>query len=83
MPSRGYCLFPAGFWEVIQERAKRRRIDCPFVFHRSGRPIRPFRKAFKAAAKEIGCEGLLPHDMRRSGVRNFRKSGLSESEPVS
>jgi len=39
-----------------------------------------FRKAVKAAAKEIGGEGLLPHDMRRSGVRNFRKSGLSESE---
>jgi len=35
---------------------------------------------FKAAEKEIGFEGLLPHDMRRSGVRNFRKSGLSESE---
>jgi len=50
------------------------------VFHRCGKQIRSFRKAFKAGAKEIGYEGLLPHDMRRSGVRNFRKSGLSESE---
>jgi len=24
--------------------------------------------------------GLVPHDMRRSAVRNFRKAGLSENE---
>ena len=24
--------------------------------------------------------GLLPHDMRRSAVRNFRRAGLSEHE---
>lgn len=65
---------------VIQRREYMYRLDCPLVFHRSGRPIRSFSKAFNAAAKEIGGEGLLPHDMRRSGVRNFRKSGLSESE---
>lgn len=54
-------------------------LDPRFMFHRSGRPIKSFRKMFKAAAKEIGFAGLLPHDMRRSGVRNFRKSGLSAS----
>lgn len=66
--------------EVIQRRRKLRRLDCPFVFHRNGKQIRSFRKAFKGAAKDIGCDGRVPHDMRRSGVRNFRKSGLSESE---
>ena len=66
--------------DVIERRKQLRRLDCPYVFHRAGKEIRSFRKRFKAAAKDVGCEGLLPHDMRRSGVRNFRKSGLSESE---
>jgi hypothetical protein len=25
-------------------------------------------------------QGILPHDMRRSPIRNFRKAGLDESE---
>ncbi len=50
------------------------------MFHRAGKAIKSFRKAFKAAAKEIGYEGLLPHDIRRSAVRNFRKAGLSEGD---
>jgi integrase len=66
--------------DVIERRKKSRRLDCPYVFHRNGRQIKSFRKAFKAAAKEIGYPDLLPHDMRRSAVRNFRKAGLSEHE---
>jgi integrase len=66
--------------DVIERRLKSRRLDCEFVFHRNGRQIKSFRKAFKAAAKEIGYSELLPHDMRRSAVRNFRRSGLSEHE---
>lgn len=37
--------------DVIERRAKLRRLDYLYVFHRSGRPIKSFRKAFKAAAK--------------------------------
>lgn len=66
--------------DVIERRLKLKRLDCLRVFHRNGKPIRSFRKAFKAAAKEIGYPDLLPHDMRRSAVRNFRRSGLSEHE---
>jgi integrase len=55
-------------------------LDCPYVFHRGGKQIASFRKAFKAAAKEAGMSGLVPHDMRRSAVRNFRRAGLSEPE---
>jgi integrase len=69
--------------EVIERRLEKRRPDCPYVFHRNGKPIKDFRKAFKAAAKEEGLEGLLPHDMRRSGIRNFTKAGLGESEGMS
>jgi integrase len=66
--------------DVIERRSKSRRPDCPYVFHRAGKQIKSFRKAFKAAAKEISYPELLPHDMRRSAVRNFRRSGLSEHE---
>ena len=66
--------------EIIERRSKKRRLDCPFVFHRDGRQIRSFIRGWKAACKEIGQPHLVPHDMRRSGVRNFRKAGLSESE---
>jgi integrase len=66
--------------DIVERRLKLRRLDCEFVFHRKGKPIREFAKAFKKAAVEIGMPELLPHDMRRSAVRNFRRSGLSENE---
>lgn len=66
--------------DVIERRLKVRRLDCEHVFHRKGKPIKKFDKAFKAAAAKIGFPDLLPHDMRRSAVRNFRRSGLSEHE---
>jgi integrase len=66
--------------EIIERRVMVRQLSCPFVFHRHGRPIKSFRRAFKSAAEKIGQLGLVPHDMRRSAVRNFRKAGLSESE---
>jgi integrase len=66
--------------DVIDRRLKVRRLDCEFVFHRKGKRIAAFAKAFKAAAAKIGMPELLPHDMRRSAVRNFRRSGLSEHE---
>jgi integrase len=66
--------------EIIKRRITLRDSASPFVFHRKGKPIKSFRKAFKAAAKAVGFPGLVPHDMRRSAIRNFRKAGLSESD---
>ena len=66
--------------DIIKRRIKARDIACPHVFHRRGKPIKSFRKAFQAAAKAAGLLGLVPHDMRRSAIRNFRKAGLSESD---
>jgi len=66
--------------EVIQRRLAVRQLDCPYVFHRRGKRIASFRKAFKAAAAQSEMPGLVPHDMRRSAVRNFRRAGLSENE---
>lgn len=65
---------------VIERRVNGKRLDCPFVFHRNGKQIRSFRKTWGTACEAIGQPDLVPHDMRRSAVRNFRKAGLSENE---
>ncbi len=60
----------------------------PFVFFREvaeGRggklkpaPIVSFTKAWKSACRAAGCPGRLPHDLRRTAVRNFVRSGVPE-----
>jgi len=65
--------------EVVQERLKERRIDCPHVFHRDGRRIGDIRKAWKTACKKSGLEGTLVHDLRRCAARNLSRAGVSES----
>jgi len=51
----------------------------PDVFHRQGRPIRHFRRAWRTACKQAGCPGRIPHDFRRTAVRNLERSGVSRS----
>jgi len=49
------------------------------VFHRSGRPIRSYSRAWTAACKAAGLEGRLVHDLRRTAVRNLERAGVSRS----
>lgn len=51
----------------------------PNVFHRNGEPIRWFIKAWRTACKATGLAGRIPHDLRRSAVRNMVRSGVSEA----
>jgi integrase len=66
--------------EIFERRLAKRLPECPFVFHRGGLPIKAFREAFKSAARRAGLDGIVPHDMRRSGVRNLRRAGNDERE---
>jgi integrase len=56
----------------------------PWVFSRSGKQILDFRDAWAAACRTVGMVGLdgkpekLFHDLRRTGVRNLIRSGVSE-----
>jgi integrase len=52
----------------------RRRLANLGVGHRAS-----FIKAFKTACKKAGCPGRLPHDMRRSSVRNLVRAGVPQS----
>jgi integrase len=69
-------------FEIIQRRMKQRRLDCPYVFHRSGKPIKDFRAAWATACKSSGLvpgrAGVTPHDLRRCAARNLSRAGVPE-----
>jgi integrase len=50
----------------------------PFGFHRNGKPITAFTKASRVACAAAGCPGRIPHDLRRTVVRNLVRSGVPE-----
>ena len=64
--------------EILEQAAERRRLDCTFVFHVNGEPIGQFRKSWKTACKAAGLSGLIPHDLRRTAVRNMVRAGIPE-----
>jgi len=43
------------------------------------RRIVSFIKAFKTACKNAGCPGRIPHDLRRTAVRNLERAGVPRS----
>ena len=63
---------------LVARRYALRVAECPYVFHRNGREIRDFRVTWVAACVAVGLPGLLFHDLRRSGARNYRPAGVTE-----
>jgi integrase len=56
-------------------------VICPWVFNRSNRKVKgkritTFTKAFRAACTKAGCPGRIPHDLRRTAVRNLVRAGV-------
>lgn len=87
--------FTAGLRTLLEaqlkehERWKKKDRIVPQVFFREvaiGRrgPLRPRKitsmsKAFKSACVKAGCPGRIPHDFRRTAVRNLERAGVSRS----
>jgi len=64
--------------ELIVRRESLRQLDCPFVFHRTGRAIGDFRRAWGRACVAAGFAGRTFHDLRRSAVRNMVRASVPE-----
>jgi integrase len=63
---------------LVQEAWNNRSLECPYLFHHKDEPIGDFRKAFDAATA-AGITELLPHDLRRSAIRNLVRAGVKET----
>jgi integrase len=70
------------------DRLKREALITPFVFFRmvakgrrgpkAPRPIKAFVVAWRNACRAAGCPGRIPHDLRRTAVRNMVRRGVPE-----
>jgi integrase len=65
-------------WRQHEALAKAGTI-CRYVFHRNGKQIKTFKGAWATACEAAGYPGRIPHDLRRSAVRNMERKGLSRS----
>jgi integrase len=52
---------------------------CPYVFNRKGRPIGEFKRSWKTACDAASLPGRIPHDFRRTAVRNLTRAGVPET----
>jgi integrase len=80
-------------FEIMEERKRERRLDCPYVFHLKGNPIKEFRKTWRAACIAAGLgrlekipgtkrkkySGTIVHDLRRCAARNLSRAGVLEA----
>jgi integrase len=50
----------------------------PYVFTRDGSPIKSFRHAWTTACTAAGVPTKIPHDFRRTAVRNLVRAAVPE-----
>ena len=78
----GRVIFlPEDLYAMLAHQQAEQRRDypaCRWVFHRGGNPIKSIRGSWERACAETGLTGKIPHDFRRTAVRNLVRAGVSE-----
>jgi integrase len=54
----------------------------PWLFHRDGKRIKNFYKAWEIACKAAGIPGKIPHDFRRTACRNLERAGIDRGSAM-
>lgn len=62
-------ITPWVFWRMVAKG--RGGVKAP-------KPITSFNKVWKIACRQAGCPGRIPHDLRRTAVRNLVRAGIPE-----
>jgi integrase len=82
---RQFPLTPALRAVLERQRARTRVVEkatgtiIPWIFHRSSTPIKSFRRAWVTACTKAGVPDRIPHDFRRTAVRNLERAGVPRS----
>lgn len=63
----------------LHEALQKAGTICPWVFHRDGKRIKDFRGAWDQACTAAGLAGRVPHDLRRTAVRNLVRAGVPDT----
>jgi len=76
-------VYMAGDFLLVMMKAKELRDrhypHCPYVCHLKGNPFNDLQHGWNAACKRVGLEGRTFHDLRRTGIRNLVRAGVSDT----
>ena len=68
---------------LLAQRSKHNELleggsDCQWVFPYNGRRFKSFKTAWRTACRNAGLKARIPHDFRRTAVRNLTRAGIVE-----